>query len=163
MNDDDADDLAGRALARWQPPGAPSDFADRVLAARSAPASAAPRRARWVGATALIATAASVAVWQWPAAAPTREAMPARAVAERESIALGGRGIAVAEAGAALSWRRDGRAVTVAQTAGEVFYRVEAGGPFVVETPAATVPPARAGCHQAGDPAAPIRRPSGWI
>jgi hypothetical protein len=55
-------------------------------------------------------------------------------------VALGERGVAVGERGAALAWRvgRDGTA-TIDQTDGDVFYRVERGGAFVVRTPAGDV------------------------
>lgn len=66
-------------------------------------------------------------------------AAPLRAFPARESIALGGRGIAVVEAGAALAWRRIGNAARVEQEAGEVFYRVDPGGPFTVVTAAGEV------------------------
>lgn len=71
------------------------------------------------------------------AAAPTFAAL--RWMKERESIALGGRGIAVAEAGAALGWRRTGDSARVEQEAGDVFYRVDPGGPFTVTTAAGEV------------------------
>jgi hypothetical protein len=38
-----------------------------------------------------------------------------------------------------VDWSRDGHSARVVQSAGEVFYRVEAGGPFTVETPYAAV------------------------
>jgi hypothetical protein len=64
----------------------------------------------------------------------------ARVATEREEIRLGRRGVAVAEAGAALSWivGDDGTA-RVEQTSGDVFYRVDPGGPFVVATSAGDV------------------------
>lgn len=71
------------------------------------------------------------------AAAPTFAEL--RWMKERESIALGGRGIAVAEAGAALGWRRTGDSARVEQEAGDVFYRVDPGGPFTVTTAAGEV------------------------
>jgi ferric-dicitrate binding protein FerR (iron transport regulator) len=56
-------------------------------------------------------------------------------VEARRSITLGSRGIAVANAGAELSWSIDGSQQTqVNQRRGSVFYRVEHGGPFVVHT-----------------------------
>jgi hypothetical protein len=64
---------------------------------------------------------------------------PMRSFPARESLALGGRGIAVAEAGAALGWRRIGGAARVEQEAGDVFYRVDPGGPFTVVTAAGEI------------------------
>jgi hypothetical protein len=61
-------------------------------------------------------------------------------VGAREEVALGGRGIAVAEEGSAFEWRvgKDG-AARVDQQQGNVFYRVERGEPFIVQTPAGEV------------------------
>jgi hypothetical protein len=61
-------------------------------------------------------------------------------VAERTTFHLGGRATAVAEGGSALAWNvaLDG-AARVRQRAGDVFYRVEKGGPFVVSTAAGEV------------------------
>ena len=56
--------------------------------------------------------------------------------AKRATIELGRRGVAVAAAGSALSWSvAAGGAAEVRLDAGEVFLRVERGGPFVVRTP----------------------------
>src|SRR5262249_50989552 len=57
----------------------------------------------------------------------------------RETIALDSGNVAVAEAGAELSWRIDRAATTVRQSQGNVFYRVERGRPFVVQTPAVRI------------------------
>ena len=60
----------------------------------------------------------------------------ARTAQGRETIALGARGVAVAEPGGELSWTiSSAGAAAVHQTRGDVFYRVEPGGSFVVETP----------------------------
>ncbi|HVV82050.1 MAG TPA: hypothetical protein VHE35_03180, partial [Kofleriaceae bacterium] len=52
-----------------------------------------------------------------------------------ETVPVGERAVAVAEPGAVLSWQQVGRAAVVGQDAGDVFYRVEPGGPFTVVTP----------------------------
>ncbi len=58
----------------------------------------------------------------------------------RTELPLGTRGIAVAEAGARLRYHVDASgSARVRQDAGDVFYRVRHGGPFVVTTPAGTV------------------------
>jgi hypothetical protein len=64
-----------------------------------------------------------------------------RSFASRETVELGGRGVAVVEAGTALGWRRDRAGLAVQQPSGDVFYRVDraAGAPFVVTTPAGEV------------------------
>ena len=59
----------------------------------------------------------------------------ARAAAERQTVALGRRGVAVLEPGASLGWTLSGSGAVIAQGEGDVFYRVDRGGPFRVETP----------------------------
>jgi hypothetical protein len=148
MSDDDR--TLDDALERWQPPGAPADFAARLdvaAIATGAPAPA-PRRPRWplvVAAVSVVAAAAAVAVVAWPSShAPANVIVASRPFAARESVDLGGRGVAVAEPGAAFGWRRDGAALTVRQESGDVFYRVDhvgdaARAPFVVTTPAGEI------------------------
>lgn len=122
----------------------------RPTARRAAAVAAGPPRRRALawggGALAALAVAAVALSWSSrPARAPgvsdassgapdsgdaRASAAPLRRMAGREALGLGGRGVAVAEAGAALGWRRDGAALRVEQEAGEVFYRVDpiAGG-----------------------------------
>lgn len=128
---------AADVLTGWATGDVPAGFADRVVAATH-PAQIRPARRRWS-----IAAIAAIAAAALAAAAPlamlrggrSPEA-GARVVRQRESLALGARGVAVAEPGAALSWTIDaGGAAEVHQTRGDVFYRVEKGGPFRVETP----------------------------
>jgi hypothetical protein len=60
--------------------------------------------------------------------------------AVRETVTLAGRGKAVLEAGAHVRWVVSAsNAAVIHQSAGEVFYRVEKGGPFSVQTPAGEV------------------------
>ncbi|HUQ02773.1 MAG TPA: hypothetical protein VM261_09780 [Kofleriaceae bacterium] len=143
-----SDDLDGLdQLQRWQPPGPPAGFADRLDVAAMAAGGGAPgpRRARWplvVGVAAALASAAAIAYVAWPSAhAPANVMVASRAFEARESVELGGRGVAVAEAGAAFGWRKDGDALTVRQESGDIFYRVDrsAGAPFVVTTPAGEI------------------------
>lgn len=144
------DDAARAALERWQPPGAPAGFADRLDVAAMAAGTGATterRRARWpivVAVASAVAAAAAVAVVAWPSPhAPGNVIVASRPFAARESVELGGRGVAVAEPGAAFGWRKDGAALTVRQESGDVFYRVDRAGnapaPFVVTTPAGDV------------------------
>ncbi len=127
-------------LARWQPPGPPADFAARVLAPSPA------RRAgpaRWIGATAVaaVATVTALVAW-WPSSSATATvaaAQPRRIAVARETVPVGARGVAVVEPGAALAWQQVGRAIVVGQDAGDVFYRVDPGGPFTVVTPVGQV------------------------
>jgi hypothetical protein len=143
MNDE-LNDEERAALAAYEAPVPPDGFAARVLEARATPAPAAapaPRRTGWivggVVAAALVAAAAVVVVTRDEAPAPVAGAHVAEA---RVELALGRRGVAVAEVGAALSWQvaSDG-AARVEQSTGNVFYRVEPGGSFVVTTPAGDV------------------------
>lgn len=60
--------------------------------------------------------------------------------AQRETVELGHRGVAVAEAGSRLHWNVAGNGATeIEQTRGNVFYRVDRGGAFEVDTPAGRV------------------------
>jgi ferric-dicitrate binding protein FerR (iron transport regulator) len=61
-------------------------------------------------------------------------------VDERQSVAIGSRGIGVAEPGTSMEWQVDrAGAASVNQSSGNVFYRIEHGGPFVVHTPGGDV------------------------
>src|SRR5204863_4818622 len=51
----------------------------------------------------------------------------------------GGRAVAVVEAGAELAWTAEADGVRIDQPRGDVFYRVEHGGPLRVVTPAGEV------------------------
>jgi hypothetical protein len=114
-------------------------FADRVMARHSE--AAAPRRARkrpslsyrWIA----VAVAAVLAL----ILLPLRSSKPvatsgAVATDSRQSVKIGSRAVAVAEADSQLHWdvEASGRAV-VGQSAGNVFYRVEPGEAFLVRTP----------------------------
>jgi hypothetical protein len=123
---------------RWPAEQPPDGFADRVLAATRAEPVRAPGRARraWLPGAALLGAAALLAVFVRPS---TPVMMGERITATRETISLGARAIAVAEPDSALGWRVDGAGAHVEQRAGNVFYRVERGGRFVVRTPAGDV------------------------
>jgi hypothetical protein len=142
MQDDEPtrtpDPELARALEAWPPLAPPADFADRVLAAREAPAPARPRRARLIGGlAAAIAAAAAVLVMVRPSHRATSGTLVAT---QRTTARLGDRGIAVAEPATDLTWRVDDRgAAELVQCTGNVFYRVERGEPFAVHTPAGDV------------------------
>jgi hypothetical protein len=133
-------------LAGWTPPPPPAGFADRVLAARRAaptvrPPAPTPLPRPLVIAALVVSAACAGAVAMAALRGLDGAPDPARGSSQgdtRRSIALGGRGVAVAEAGAALAWTVDG-AARVEQTSGSVFYRVEPGGPFTVVTPAGEI------------------------
>jgi len=141
MNDDELTEAERRALDAWPTLPPPAGFADRVLAAREAAATApARRRARWplvAGGLAACAVAATALVWM---RTPSRAASGQLVAEVRTTTALGDRAVAVAEPSATLTWQidDDGDAV-IEQRAGDVFYRVDRGGPFVVHTPAGDV------------------------
>jgi hypothetical protein len=138
---DDPDTEIARTLEAWAPLPPPADFADRVVAARDAAAPPLPparRRARLIGGLVLAAAAASVVVI---VLRPSHQATSGTVIAtQRTTTALGARGIAVAEPATELAWRvADSGAADVTQHTGNVFYRVERGGPFVVHTPAGDI------------------------
>ena len=148
MSPEDRDELAPaerEALEAWTVPDAPDGFADRVMKARASAPEAPPARRlrgapmwRWVAVAA--AAIAALTLWQIGGRRTAgKSATGSAAPAERQSIPLGARGVAVAEAGASLSWTVDGSGAAIAQSAGDVFYRVERGGPFRVETPQGAV------------------------
>ncbi len=113
-------------LAAWPAEEPPAGFADRVLAARKR-ARSAPRRG--LGLAAVAALVICALLW-------VRRPSPAHGRAApltRESVPIARRGIAVVEPGAALRWSvAPTGAARVEQERGDVFYRVEPGGPFVV-------------------------------
>jgi len=126
-------------LAGWATSEPPDGFVDRVVAAtrRSQEEPTPPRRRhrRRVGAAvaALAAVAAALVLLRGGGGSPEQGA---RIVEQRETIQLGRRGVAVAEAGAEITWLISAAgAAEVHQSHGDVFYRVEPGGPFAVETP----------------------------
>lgn len=144
MSDHDDEKIDREKLKAAWPGDEPSaGFAARVTAAAEAEAAARTsppkrRHASWVRVgVALTAVAAAIAL-----ALKVSPALPQvgeRLTAARETIALGRRGLAVAEAESALKWRVDAAGAELEQSAGDVFYRVEKGGPFVVRTPAGEV------------------------
>jgi hypothetical protein len=137
VSERDEDRIPG--LNAWEAPLPPAGFADRVMQAhqnaapRAAPAGR-PLRAL-LGAALLVTAAAG-----WLVAARAGDADGEAAPAARASLAIGRRGIAVAEAGAQLRWQVKSGVAQVHQNAGDVFYRVDkGGGSFVVATPAGRV------------------------
>ncbi|MCW5808138.1 MAG: FecR domain-containing protein [Deltaproteobacteria bacterium] len=136
------------ALEVWTALTPPPGFADRVMAAREralgTPKAAAARRRRWpyaaVAAAVMVTAAAGAALYVATRRASPGSAGDVRGVAERTTAELGDRGVAVVEPGAVISWKVDGGAAEVEQSAGDVFYRVDrGGGAFVVHTPAGDV------------------------
>jgi hypothetical protein len=145
-----------RLALAWRAEEPPARFVDRVLAARGTErheAEVAEARAirwptgwltaRWkfglaIGGLLLAAVLLVLgALWRGGGGRPSAGAGLA---VSRETFRFGARGVGVAEDGAALRWRVDQHgAVRVEQLAGEVFYRVERAGPFVVVTPAGDV------------------------
>lgn len=138
MNDDELNESERGALDAWAPLTPPPDFTDRVMAARAAPAT---KRAKWPFVAAGVASAAAAAILVFTLRDPSHAASgELLATATRTTNALGDRAVAVAEPDATLTWRLDddGDAV-IEQRAGDVFYRVDRGGAFVVHTPAGDV------------------------
>lgn len=140
----DEQELAG--FAALEPP---AGFVDRVMNARVsaptteplAPAERKPQRAwRERALVAVVAAAAAVALTFGLQRVPSGPASGEVQTASRREIPLGARGVAVAEGGAKLSWTvARGGATHVEQRAGRVFYRVEPGEEFIVNTPAGRV------------------------
>ncbi|MCA1825314.1 MAG: hypothetical protein ABR567_06825 [Myxococcales bacterium] len=114
-------------FSQWPAQEPPDGFAGRVLASRR-------QRRRWP----LVTAAAAAAVVA--AFALLRTENGAAEPVRRAAIAMGRRATAVAEPGARLRWSisPSGRA-SVVQDRGEVFYRVEPGGPFEVDAGGARI------------------------
>ena len=127
---DGRDDLLVRsALAEWPASAPPHAFAERVLAARSGALRGRTGWRGWALATAGLCGAAATALALLRMPAASGRAAPSA----RETLRLGARAVAVAEGGSQLRWAiACGGDVRVEQTSGDVFYRVDAGGTFVV-------------------------------
>ena len=133
------DPIPREQLEAWEVPGPPSDFVARVVArthGRADPSleaeeSAPVERIGWLrrrGPLAAVAAAAVAALWL--VVDPSLPVHGSRTLASRTTVSLGHRGVAVAEAGASLRWDVGWRGQTaVEQVQGEVFYRVDPGGP----------------------------------
>lgn len=127
-------------LSAFEVPEPPPGLADRVLARLPL----APRPARrppwtWLAAVAAVLLLALPGAW-WA----LREFGPPRSgerdFTRRETLAVGPSALAVAEPGTRLRWSVGRRgAVHVHQSVGRVFYRVETGSDFQVDTPAGQV------------------------
>jgi hypothetical protein len=116
----------------WEAVGPTPGFADRVVERAGTP----KMRFPWRVAVALSAAVALAAlVWLVFDGEPARGALRAT---ERTELAIADRAVAVAEEGAELEWE-SAAATVVEQRDGNVFYRVERGGPFSVQTPLGTV------------------------
>lgn len=131
---------ATAVLAEWATSDPPAGFVDRVIAAARQGQAAPPPARRWrpirTVVVAAVALAASVATSALLLGGGGSSEEGARVVKARETIVLGRRGVAVAEAGTELTWTLSAAgSAEVHQSRGEVFYRIERGGPFVVETP----------------------------
>lgn len=136
------DDRIREALDAWRTPEPPGGFADGVERAREADATlrAARRSPRRIALGLGLVAAVVLVIALGRHHVEVRAAQGALEASSRTELSIGTRGVAVAEVGAKLHYRVDasGRA-QVSQDAGEVFYRVRHGGPFVVTTPAGTV------------------------
>ncbi len=117
----------------WPVDAPPADFAQRTVAMVGVRAEGRRRRRIATTVATLAVAAAALLVVTWPM---LRGPKPGSANAERRmEVRVADRATAVLEAGAKLAWKGD----AVEQPAGNVFYRVEPGEKFSVNTPAGTV------------------------
>ena len=117
----------------WPVDAPPADFAQRTVA--MAGGRAEKRRQRRIATTVatLAVAAAALLVVTWPM---LRGPKPGSASAQqRMEVRVADRATAVLEAGTRIAWRGD----AVEQPTGNVFYRVEPGEKFSVNTPAGTI------------------------
>lgn len=145
MTDDDK--LTSEQLDAWPAMTPPADFVGRVMAAREreladdAPPAPVRRRSRTllVGFGAAVG-AAAIALLVATRGAGSQASNGTLAVDARTTAQLGERATVVAEPTADLNWHISASGdADVTQTTGDVFYRVERGGAFVVHTPAGDV------------------------
>jgi ferric-dicitrate binding protein FerR (iron transport regulator) len=119
----------------WPADEPPAGFAERVVARAISERQRRRRRSLMAaGATLIVAAAAAVALLF---ARPVTIDLGTgeRSADARMEVTLGARATAVLEPRAKISWQRS----KVSQPEGDVFYRVEPGTPFRVETPAGDV------------------------
>ncbi|XXF75728.1 FecR domain-containing protein [Myxococcaceae bacterium GXIMD 01537] len=123
-------------LSAFEVPPPPPGLADRVMA-RLPEARPREPRLRWAVAAGVLLAVLGAG---WGAVhAYGRESAGERDFAQREAVRLGD-SVAVAEPGSQLRWVAGRRGtVRVRQPRGHVFYRVEPGSDFQVETPAGQV------------------------
>ncbi|MCY1081658.1 hypothetical protein [Archangium lansingense] len=129
-------------LSAFEVPPPPPGLADRVLARLPATASAPsprPSRRMALAAAAAVLLVALPSAW-WVSRSLGRAGSGERTFTQRETVSLGSSALAVAEPGTELRWAVGRRgAVRVRQPAGRVFYRVDSGSDFQVDTPAGQV------------------------
>jgi len=119
----------------WDAQEPPPDFAERVTALAVREQKVAMRRRIAIGAGALALAAAATIALVVTRRGDELARGEATASERRIEVAIaGGRAVAVLEPGARIAWR----GTTIEQSAGDVFYRVEPGAPFEVQTPLAT-------------------------
>lgn len=129
---DDLNQEERALLAAWSATPPPLDFPERVLARLP---SAKGRGALRVGLG--VGLAAAVLLGAYGLHFPRRGE---HVLLARTTVLVGDRATAVGEAGSELSYQVGLLgAAQVVQSAGDVFYRVERGGPFVVQTPAGAI------------------------
>lgn len=130
-------------LSAFEVPPPPPGLADRILAQLpTAEPRPLPRSSpRWVLAVAAAIVLVALPCAAWLVARGLGDAESGeRAFAQRETVRLGDSAVAVAEPGSQLRWAVGRRgSVRVRQPAGRVFYRVDTGSDFQVETEAGQV------------------------
>jgi len=127
------------ALDAWPAAEPGADFAEAVLRRAKRPA----QRNGWWRAGALAAGVMLAVTGGYAAlrgGASSSDSSGQRAVKARETIALSAGAVVVAEAGTHISWGKTSAAVSVEQTTGDAFYRVDRGeATFKVKTPRGTI------------------------
>lgn len=127
--------LSPDALAAWAAAEPPEDFATRVLAALPAERARPARVLAWRAPSAAFGALALAAGAMLALRTYDESSSGALVASARTEVKLGRRGVAVAEAGAEISWTNG----HVSQKSGKVLYRVEPGAEFVVSSPEAEV------------------------
>ncbi|HEU0033281.1 MAG TPA: FecR family protein [Kofleriaceae bacterium] len=138
MTIDDEPRIDRSALDAFEVPEPAPDLGDRFLARLGERTQRrVSTRALVAGAGLVVAAAAVLLVIAWPSG--NDPVTGASAPTVRTTATLGNRGVAVIEPGGTLAWQITDDAARIQQATGDVFYRVERGGAFVVTTPAGEV------------------------
>lgn len=125
-----------RALDAWPTLEPPPDFAAQTMAKMTTGQS---RKPRFLTSLAVAAALVFGCLGVLRYAMIQRVSKGSAKVAQRTTLELGRRVVAVAEGGSDLHWSITGSSAEVNQRAGNVFFRVDPGGPFVVQTPAGQI------------------------
>jgi hypothetical protein len=128
-----------RALDAWTAPAPPPDLVQQVLARAQGARIRRSFRLRRAAIPVALTAGLLLVVGGWAVWRGQTSSVGEAEVAQRTTLDLGRRAVAVAEPGSRLAWRVSGDgSARVEQRNGDVFYRVDRGAVFEVSTPQGT-------------------------